>query len=259
MYLLRRGNNLLNMSPTPTKSKTNYKSKEDTSNPKDNFYTPRYATEILLPFIPETDFIWECAAGDGAISNILEETKKYTVVSSDLRDAFQNDFFKDSAIPIEFLRNKNSIIITNPPFGLKEKFYNRCVELGHPFALLIPTDYSRWIINAIKDGSEKIIPERRIDYITPYVCELVYKKELKTLIEKETNQKFKKYENIPGELIENFGDRIEYHNYWRDIPEQLIRKHSSSDFHSMWFTKGFNLGKTETFVELTNEMKNRIL
>ena len=74
--------------------------------------------------------------------------------------------------------------------------------------MLIPTDYCGWIIRAIQDGAEKIIPTRRIDYITP--------------------------SGLSG------------------------ASGHSANFHSMWLTKGFNLGRTETFVELTKEMKENI-
>jgi hypothetical protein len=42
------------------------------------------------------------------------------------------------------------------------------LELDVPFALLIPADYSGWMIQAVDFyGCIKIIPTRRIDYITP--------------------------------------------------------------------------------------------
>jgi len=90
--------------------------------------------------------------------------------------------------------------------SLKKKFFEKCIEYNLPLALLIPADYSLWVIDAIrKYGCEKIIPDHRIDYITP-------------------NQ---------------------------------IKK-SSAQFHSMWLTRYLNLGQTETFVELTKEMKKNI-
>jgi len=201
------------------------------SNPRDNFYTPRYAIEILLPFIPkEIDFIWECASGEGNISKVLREQEKWAVVESDLADENKSDFFDDKFIP-EMLYYMKSAIITNPPFGIKKKFFLRCMELGLPFALLIPLDYSGWVIDAIdRGGCEKIIPTRRIDYVTPFICDLVVKK----------------------------GLTKERHNNWRDIPEQMIVKASSSDFHSGWFTWNFGLGRSETFVDLTLDMKKRM-
>jgi hypothetical protein len=169
---------------------------------RDTFQTPNYATELLVPFIPKRfGVIWECAVGQGKIQNLLV-TKRFYVYGSDIE---LNFLTVDSYILVE----KNIYcIITNPPFSLKRKFYERCREMGVPFALLIPADYSGWIIKATQDGCEKIIPTRRIDYITPT--------------------------GLSGE------------------------NGHTSYFHSMWLTWGFNLGKSETFVELTNQMKKNI-
>lgn len=165
---------------------------------RDLFQTPNYATELLIPFIPNhVKLVWECAAGRGKIVNRLEK-EGYTVIGTDLQENIEFNFLSYTP-SFDF-----DCIVTNPPFSLKRKFFIRCLEFNVPFALLIPADYSGWIIKAVQDGAEKIIPTRRIDYITP------------------TN------------------------------------KDSHSQFHSLWLTWGFNIGQSETFVELTNEMKRNI-
>ncbi len=126
------------------------KGQEETPNSvqgRDLFQTPNYATELLVPFIPKyIKHIWECACGKLKISNFL--TDLYPYYNKDIRS--------------------KSAIVTNPPYSLKRKFYERCKYHGVPFALLIPADYCGWIIDAIRlDGCEKIIPTRRIDFITP--------------------------------------------------------------------------------------------
>lgn len=168
---------------------------------RDTFQTPNYATEMLVPFIPaKVNKIWEPACGQNKIVNKLREYG-YSVIDTDLA----------SDIPFNFLTNNMTFlagldaIITNPPFSLKRKFYERCREYKVPFALLIPADYSGWIIKAVQDGVEKIIPTRRIDYITP-----------------------------------------------------SNKQNSQAQFHSMWLTWGFGLGKSETFVELSMDMKKNI-
>jgi hypothetical protein len=136
------------------------------------------------------------------ISNVLLQ-EHYNILSTDL--AFGSNFLTDDVSKYTFY-GCNPAIITNPPFSLKRKFYERCKYYKYPFALLIPAEYCQWLIDAIRyGGCEKIIPSRRIDYITPYQ-----------------------------------------------------KEDSHSQFHSMWLTWGFDLGRTETFVELTNEMKKDI-
>lgn len=194
----------------PRKPKTNQPETPNELQGRDNFQTPNYAVDLLIPFIPDNIdvLIWEPACGKGKISKRLEY-HGYRVLSSDIYDDLHTDRiinFLDSNL--DFEKNFGTAIITNPPFSIKRKFYEKCLWYGLPFALLIPADYSGWIIKAVQDGAEKIIPTRRIDYITP------------TGLSGATGH--------------------------------------TSYYHSMWLTKGFNLGKSETFVELTNKMKENI-
>lgn len=174
---------------------------------RDTFQTPNYAVDLLIPFIPSNIVnIWEPAAGENKIVDVLEK-HGYYVFASDIRDPshslhdeninFLTEDFDIGSIGID-------CIITNPPFSVKAEFIERAFEYGVPFAFLINADYSGQQIEWIQRGCEKIIPTRRIDYITP------------------TGRN--------GST-------------------------SASQFHSMWLTYGFNLGRTETFVELTNKSK----
>jgi hypothetical protein len=180
---------------------------------RDTFETPNYAVDLLIPFIPKkVKSVWECACGGGKIVRRLRE-HGYRVLGSDIR------FIKEVAdVELNFLEDlpakwilgpwDGSIpayeaagcIITNPPYSIKEMFIERGFELKIPFAFLINADYSGMQIDWIKRGCEKIIPNRRIDFITP------------------TGRQ---------------------------------GKTSASQFHSMWLTWGFELGRTETFVELS--------
>lgn len=175
---------------------------------RDLFQTPNYAIDLLIPFIPKSiKTIWEPAAGNGKIVTRLEKNN-FAVFSSDIRfDPLWIDCV------FNFITDKNleslpafDCIITNPPFSIADSFFNRCIEIGKPFALLVNSDYCEWKINAIRNyGCEKLVPIRRIDYITP------------TGLSGATGH--------------------------------------TADFHSMWLTYKFNLGRTETFVELTNQEK----
>lgn len=160
---------------------------------RDLFKTPDYATELLLPYIPGNIMtIWEPAAGEHHITKVLIR-HGYKVFESDIDgNSAYHDFVTDPSDAF------GECIITNPPFSLKKQFFMKCVEYEIPFALLIPADYCLWTIDAIRYyRCEKIIPTRRINYITP--------------------------NNVPN---------------------------SSAYFHSLWLTRYFNLGCTETFVDL---------
>jgi len=60
--------------------------------------------------------------GGGSFVRFLE-AKGFKIVS------FKN-FFEDN--------KECDIIITNPPYSLKEEFFKRAYELGKPFAFLMP-------------------------------------------------------------------------------------------------------------------------
>jgi hypothetical protein len=150
--------------------------KPKTSQPKtegrqerDFFQTPPYAVDLLLPFIPleaRAGGIWECAAGDGMLANRLRY-HGYAVIESDVEPGERRD-----CVRINFLgcepKHSFGAIITNPPYSLKREFAERCMELGRPWALLIPADICQWICAAFEDwGCHAIVPRRRIDYITP--------------------------------------------------------------------------------------------
>jgi hypothetical protein len=65
----------------------------------------------------------------------------------------------------------------------------------------------------------------------------------------------KKYANSEefNKIFSTYLDRYAgLHNYSSidETPQKLLHDYSSSQFHSMWLTYGFNLGRTETFVDL---------
>jgi hypothetical protein len=213
-----------------TKLMTQAKHAPEQQQVRDTFQTPKYAIDLLIPFIPKhITHVWECAAGGRKISGQLLKSG-YMVLETDIKGAegvevhnFINDEPRTDIDPEKFS------IITNPPFSIKELFINKCFEYGVPFALLINADYSGRQIALIKRGCEKIIPTSRISYITPNIIKR---------INDEEGTSFSSLE---------------------EIPQGLLYKYSSPQFHSMWLTYGYNLGRTETFVDIPiKERKNNI-
>ena len=214
----------LRYKPVTTAPKTPNDSQE-----RDSFETPNYAVDILVPFIPKNiSTIWEPAAGGNKIVNRLEY-HGYNVMATDIR--FNPDLHDENT---NFITEQTpywmwECIITNPPFSIKDLIIEKAFEYGVPFAFLINMDYSGQSIKWIERGCEKIIPRSRIAYITPRIVQRVNE----------------------GEGT-NFQTKDE-------IPSPLIYKYSSSQFHSGWFCYKFNLGRTETFVDLPVDVrKNNI-
>lgn len=251
------------------KPKTPQKQNPGEVDGRDTFQTPNYATDILVPFLKEikplSSFrsfrIWECAAGLGKMVKRLEY-HKFDVYGSDLNsDSFPKHNFLTQSNGQDF-----DVIVTNTPFSLKKKFYEQCIRYARPFALLIPADYSGWVIDAVrKHGAEKIIPTRRIDYITPNTLRRIWMGETWEIVKKEMDLEsplitMEMYiDSYPMEWQHAMADNKQFKfDSIYDAPASLLRKYSSSYFHSMWLTWGFHIGRTETFVELTNEMKDNI-
>lgn len=125
-----------------------------------DFQTPPEALEPLYEFINKDWTIWECACGEGNLVRELE-TKGYDVVATDIREG--NDFLK-------YTPDKFDCIITNPPYSIKQKFLQRCYDLGKPFALLLPlttfeTQKRQDLFN--RYGIEVIMFDKRINFKTP--------------------------------------------------------------------------------------------
>ena len=126
----------------------------------DDFQTPPEALYPLLPYLKKDWTIWECAAGKG---NLVREFEKrgYRVVASDILT--QKDFL--------FWRPEHfDVIVTNPPFSLKQEFLERCYNLKKPFALLLPfTTFEGKKRQALfkEYGVQVIFFDRRINFTTP--------------------------------------------------------------------------------------------
>lgn len=101
-----------------------------TSDPRDRCYTPAYALDPLLPYLP-SGVIWEPAAGRGDLVRALQESGR-DVIATELEHG--EDFFKMQ--PDESW----SVQVTNPPFSCKYHWIERSYALNKPWALLMPLE-----------------------------------------------------------------------------------------------------------------------
>ena len=97
----------------------------------DEVYTPFYAVEPLLEFLPKDKKIW-CPFDEewSAFYQLLSE-KGYDVTRSSLSEG--QDFF--SYQPDDW-----DILVSNPPFSKKDDVLKRAFSFGKPFALLLPVN-----------------------------------------------------------------------------------------------------------------------
>lgn len=238
------------------------KPKNADKNPaRDEFYTPDYATNLGARYLDKSKPIWEYAAGSGKMARRLRELG-FTVFASTLGggdNIYDWDFLNPEPPP---WYDKELVLVTNDPFSKKESFYKRRIQYGNSFAVLVPAEYHLWGIGAIKNGCEKVIPERRIDYLTPNILINVHEGEVFRLVKTRDKikssyslSKFKKeFPIIWDGYLEEFPD-LHLYKTIDETPNTLLARYSTAQFHSMWLMKGAGLGRTETFVELTKEMK----
>jgi hypothetical protein len=126
----------------------------------DDYQTPGSALVTLLPYLKKQWVIWECADGEGYLSKALRE-RGFQVIATDIHNG--QDFLKFQ--PEDF-----DVIVTNPPYSLKDKFLERAYELGKPFAFLLPLTTlegrARQLLFS-SHGISLLIPDRRTNFITP--------------------------------------------------------------------------------------------
>lgn len=148
----------------------------------DFYETPSAITEAFLDasgWVPKTNVIWEPAAGNNAITNVLHTRFPRTmVVTSDIKQ-------RDCALTMEsdfltyewgegkgYLQNKD--IITNPPFSHAQAFVEKALELvnGDVVMLLrlafLETMQRRALFER-KHLREVWVSSKRIHFTSPYL------------------------------------------------------------------------------------------
>ena len=125
----------------------------------DNLYTPENVILPLLKYLPKDKKIWECTDyGNSKITTVLKN-RGYNVIGSDITTGF--DFLKDDP-DFDF-----DMIITNPPYSLKNQFLEKCYEYDKPFALLLPLTALEGIARGDmfrKCGISVIVLDKRADF-----------------------------------------------------------------------------------------------
>lgn len=97
----------------------------------DEFYTPMYAIEPLLPYLKPESNIWCPFDTEDSLFVKRLRDEGHTVFATHIDSGV--DFFD---IPAEKLKRAD-YVISNPPYSLKQKVFARLFEVGVPFAMLV--------------------------------------------------------------------------------------------------------------------------
>ena len=138
-------------------------------NPRnDELYTPEYAIKPLIKYlelyqirydVKRKPIIWECTDyGSSNITKVLKENG-YNVIST-----HKNNFnFLTDTPDFDF-----DMIVTNPPYSLKDEFLKKCYEYDKPFCMLLPITALEGVERGKlyrKHGIELLVLDRRCNFM----------------------------------------------------------------------------------------------
>ena len=128
----------------------------------DDYQTPQYAVEPLIPYLKDRGFkvIWECACGKGYLVDALRR-HGFKVIASDI--IYGQDFL--SWTP----DNDWDCIVTNPPYSLRYEFIKRAYELGKSWCMLMTLTTLEGKRQRLfeKYGIELLLLDKRVNFETP--------------------------------------------------------------------------------------------
>ena len=93
----------------------------------DECFTPSYGVTPILKYIPKDAIVW-CPFDTPNSEFVKQIGQQNDVVYSHIR--YGQDFF-------DFEPLKWDVIVSNPPFTNKRKFFERALSFGKPFALIM--------------------------------------------------------------------------------------------------------------------------
>ena len=129
----------------------------------DECYTPDYAVQPILEYIPQDVTVW-CpfdTEESQFVKLIGERIGKENVEYSHLDNG--EDFF-------QYQPKHWDMIISNPPFSNKKKFFKRALDLGKPFALIMT---NTWLNDStpkilFKDKDLQLLMfDKRMEFVNP--------------------------------------------------------------------------------------------
>ena len=131
-----------------------------TASKNDELYTPVFAVDPIIKYIPKDKKIW--CPFDKEWSAYVQSFLRggYQVVRSHIDDG--QDFF-------EYEPSEYDIIVSNPPFSIKDKILKRLYDLGKPFAILLPMNslQGKGRYELIKQGIQMLAFDSRIGFHNP--------------------------------------------------------------------------------------------
>jgi len=130
------------------------------SGKNDECYTPAYGVEPILEFIKPGSIVW-CPFDKPASEFVIQISRINKVVYSHIDDG--QDFFT-------YEPDNWDVIISNPPFTNKRKYFERALSFNKPFALIMA---NTWLNDAAPKQIFKnkdlqlLMFDKRMEFIQP--------------------------------------------------------------------------------------------
>ena len=130
------------------------------SGSNDECYTPDYGVEPILKYIPEGDIVW-CPFDTKDSEFVKQISKTNEVIYSHISTG--QDFF-------DYEPHAWDVIVSNPPFTNKRKYFERVLSFGKPFALIMT---NTWLNDSapkqlFKDKDLQLLMfDKRMKFISP--------------------------------------------------------------------------------------------
>lgn len=108
--------------------------------PNDFYETPAWVTEALRPYLVGARMIWDPAAGNGAMVEVLDAWPDVKVRGTDIKSG--TDFLKANTVSGEL---PFDTIVCNPPYSMGQAFIEQALQLTRRqrgrVAMLLRTDF----------------------------------------------------------------------------------------------------------------------
>ena len=126
----------------------------------DECYTPDYGVKPILKYIPEGAIVW-CPFDTEDSQFVIQISKQNEVEYSHISTG--HDFF-------DYEPDEWDMMVSNPPFTNKRKYFERALNLGKPFALIMT---NTWLNDSapkqlFKDKDLQLLMfDKRMKFISP--------------------------------------------------------------------------------------------
>ena len=128
-------------------------------NIQDEYYTPKCMVDMIIPYINKDNIVWGPLDTDKSEFVLVLKKNGNKVIHSHLRE--NKDFLKYTP------KDKFDIIISNPPFTLKNKVFQKVHDLNIPYALIMGLhclSYYEFAMNFHNKKLQLLIPAKRISF-----------------------------------------------------------------------------------------------